>query len=96
MSYETMFLVEDCCDFPGCGKSYYKKPKALVALERKGEIQAFCQEHSERLIREGIQLFTLAELHAARKQAREAKLKEQQQQRQTAAETAFIDQLRGL
>ncbi len=90
MSYETMWKDDTCCDFPLCADSYYGKKDAKVAIVRDNKILAFCEKHSARLEREGINLRPLSDVHKELDDIQQAPFRSEVARR----ENAFIEGLK--
>lgn len=81
---------ELCCDFPHCGGEYDRRRGKKIAIWKVDRVLAFCAKHAKRLREEGIELQTLAAIHAAHKKSEDAKVNA----RAAREEQAFIKSLK--
>ena len=82
------------CDFPGCEKNFYRRSKANVAIVRGKEVLAFCKNHSESLVLQGVALRPLAEIHDEIGRVNEYERAGRMERERLARETAFIQSLK--
>ena len=79
------------CDFPGCSEEIDQRKDAKKAILKDGKPLKFCEGHSLKLLQEGVQLLTWADVCASRESTkREVAEKERVAQERAAAERAFI------
>jgi len=94
MGLASMMREEFGCDFPGCENNFYRKPKANVAIVRGKEVLAFCKNHSESLVLQGVALRPLAEIHDEIGRVSEYEKRGRMAREQQAREAAFIQSLK--
>ena len=87
MSYESMAREDSECDFPGCSKCFDGRKEALCAIIKDGRTKAFCAEHSNYLISQGVTLRTLGAVHEELNRPK----REKEEAEKKAREKAFID-----
>ena len=90
MSYRTMWRDETCCDFPSCDGDYNTANGARVAIVKDGKILAFCKKYSRQLIKEGVNLQTIAKIQKELNEPVEAHRRNEQ----IVREQAFIQSLK--
>ncbi len=95
MSYESMTKEDVRCDFPSCPRDFDTREGALNALVRDGRILAFCAEHSNRLLEEGVGLKNIRDIQRERQAVKDADERAKMQSAQDLRERAFIQSLKG-
>jgi hypothetical protein len=94
MSYESMAREDSECDFPGCNKCFDSRKEALCAIIKDGGTKAFCAEHSNHLIGQGVQLRTLEAVHEELNRPKKLKAEAEAKARKEAIEKNFINSLK--
>ncbi len=94
MSYKSMAEEENRCDFPSCVREFDRREGVRNAFEKGKTIMAFCEAHSQRLLKEGVLLRPLRDIHMERTLTKEVPERERLQREQEARERAFIESLK--